>query len=207
MRKVGYWDWDRMMERRTNFSSMGKSKNATPSVMTAWVSSSGMPTFLRYRNPTSRRAWRRSVRNWGLVEGSLASERSRMGIVLKDIILAYKEGKRFRHEDLYSEEVKEKWCERALGVISRWRNYPTSAPHPSLHVIRREPQMMELVGSNLDLHFNRALRLFNRSGRNASISWFEVFQNFEHLGSESFNLSESDRAIEPEYRASAWPAH
>ena len=81
---------------KTNFSSIGKSKNVTPSFITAWVSSSGMPTFLRYKKPTSRRAWRSSSKNWGLVEGSLARERSRIGIVLNDIIAVYREGRRSR---------------------------------------------------------------------------------------------------------------
>lgn len=55
-----------------------------------------MPTFLRYRKPTSRRAWRSSSRNWGLVDGSFAWERSRIGIALNDIANAkrrkYEEG-------------------------------------------------------------------------------------------------------------------
>ena len=70
----------------TNFSSKGRSKKATPSLITACVSSSGIPTFLRYKKPTSSSAWRSSSRNWGLVAGSLARERSRMGMVTKDII-------------------------------------------------------------------------------------------------------------------------
>lgn len=65
---------------------MGRSKNAMPSFMTACVSSSGIPTFLRYKNPTSRRAWRSWIRKSGFVVGDLASERSRMGMESNDIL-------------------------------------------------------------------------------------------------------------------------
>lgn len=68
------------------FSSRGMSKNALPSEMTLWKSSSGMPTFLMYRKPTSISAWRRSARKAGLVAGSLASATSRMGMELNDIV-------------------------------------------------------------------------------------------------------------------------
>ena len=74
------------VEMKTHFSSIGKSKNATPSLITACVRSSGMPTFFRYRNPTSRRACRSSSRNLGLVLGSFARERSSSGIAEKDIL-------------------------------------------------------------------------------------------------------------------------
>lgn len=56
--------------------------------MTAWVSSSGSPTFLRYKKPTSNNACRRSSRKADLVAGSFASERSRMGIESNDILTA-----------------------------------------------------------------------------------------------------------------------
>lgn len=49
-------------------------------------SSSGIPTFLRYRKPTSSKACRRSERNAGLVVGSLARAMSRIGIDVKDIL-------------------------------------------------------------------------------------------------------------------------
>jgi hypothetical protein len=72
--------------RRIYFSSIGRSKKATPSFMTFCVSSSGIPTFFRYKKPTSRRACRSSSRNCGLVAGSLALDRSRMGIESNDIL-------------------------------------------------------------------------------------------------------------------------
>lgn len=75
----------------TYFSSIGRSKNDTPSFMTICVSSFGIPTFLRYRNPTSSRACRSCSRNWGLVEGSLASERLRMGMESKDMVKDWRE--------------------------------------------------------------------------------------------------------------------
>lgn len=74
-------------ERHTYFSSIGKSKNAFPSVITCSISSSGIPVFFMYKNPTSRRAWRSSTRKPGFVAESLARERSRTGTELKDDIL------------------------------------------------------------------------------------------------------------------------
>lgn len=77
------WRWG---GRETDFSSMGKSKNAMPSFMTFCVSLSGMPTFFRYKKPTSRRACRSWSRNCGLVAGSLAWDRSRIGMESNDIV-------------------------------------------------------------------------------------------------------------------------
>ena len=45
-----------------------------------------MPTFLRYKNPTSRRAWRSWFKKLGLIAGSLAKDRSSMGIESNDIL-------------------------------------------------------------------------------------------------------------------------
>ena len=71
----------------TYFSSNGISKNPTPSLITLSVNSSGIPTFFKYKNPTSSNAWRSSSRNLGLVSGSRASERSSMGMELNDDII------------------------------------------------------------------------------------------------------------------------
>lgn len=73
----------------TYFSSNGISKNPTPSLITLSVNSSGIPTFFKYKNPTSSNACLSSSRNLGFVSGSRASERSRMGIELNDDILGF----------------------------------------------------------------------------------------------------------------------
>ncbi len=87
-----------------DFSSMGKSKNAMPSFMTFCVSSSGMPTFFRYKKPTSRRACRSPSKNCGLVAGSLAWDRSRMGMESNDIVGYKQELDQQNGRDLEPEE-------------------------------------------------------------------------------------------------------
>jgi hypothetical protein len=66
---------------------MGSSKKAIPSVITLCHKSAEMPTFLRYKNPTSINAYRNSSRKAGLVWGLRARERSRIGIELNEDIM------------------------------------------------------------------------------------------------------------------------
>lgn len=69
----------------TDLSSNGMSKNVVPFSITLSNSSSGTPTFLRYKNPTSISACRSCFKNSGFVAGSSASERSNRGIVVNDM--------------------------------------------------------------------------------------------------------------------------
>ena len=55
--------------------------------MTSWISASGIPVLLMYRNPTSRSACWRDWRKAGLVSGFRARERSSIGIELKDMVV------------------------------------------------------------------------------------------------------------------------
>lgn len=73
--------------RKSYFSSRGMSKKLLPSLMTSSHSSSEMPTFLRYKKPTSMSAFRSWSRNSGLVAGFLDSARSRMGMDVNDMTL------------------------------------------------------------------------------------------------------------------------
>lgn len=65
------------------------SKNAFPSLITSSNISSSMPTFFKYKNPTSISARRSSARNCGFVAGSRASERSSTGMDVKDMVLFF----------------------------------------------------------------------------------------------------------------------
>lgn len=71
----------------SNFFALGRSKNAFPCAMTSSINASLIPVFLIYRNPTSRRALRKDSRKIGLVVVSRASERSRMGMESKDMVM------------------------------------------------------------------------------------------------------------------------
>ena len=69
----------------SSFFSSGSSKKAFPWSITSCISVSSMLVFLMYKKPTSRRAFRSDSRKFGLVCGLRASDKSSIGIELKDI--------------------------------------------------------------------------------------------------------------------------
>ena len=80
--------------------------------MTSWNNSSGMPTFLRYKKPTSIKAWRRFLRNSGFVAGSLAAARSRMGIDVNDMTI--------RREAKVRKELIQDGRKRVFSTCENW---------------------------------------------------------------------------------------